>query len=77
MEYYLRQEETKKIIDINGWLHTGDLGVIDKNKFIHINGRSKCMILGPSGENIYPEEIESKLNNYPYILEQIVISAFD
>lgn len=72
--YYKNPDETKKIIDTNGWLHTGDLGVIDKNNFIHIRGRSKCMILGPSGENIYPEEIESKLNNYPYILEQIVIS---
>lgn len=72
--YYKNPDETKKIIDTDGWLHTGDLGVIDKNKFIHIRGRSKCMILGPSGENIYPEEIESKLNNYPYILEQIVIS---
>jgi long-chain acyl-CoA synthetase len=72
--YYKNPEETKKIIDDDGWLHTGDLGIIDNEGFIFIKGRIKCMILGPSGENIYPEEIESKLSNYPYIAEQLVIS---
>ncbi|MBI9069363.1 MAG: AMP-binding protein [Salinivirgaceae bacterium] len=72
--YYKNKEETDKVIDENGWLHTGDLGVIDKVGFIHIKGRSKCLILGPSGENIYPEEIESKLSTYPYVSEQLVIS---
>lgn len=72
--YYKNTEETDKIIDSDGWLHTGDLGIIDKNKYIYIKGRIKCMILGPSGENIYPEEIESKLSNYPYIAEQLIIS---
>lgn len=71
--YYKNKEETDKVIDKDGWLHTGDLGVVDKDGFIHIRGRSKCMILGPSGENIYPEEIESKLNNYPYVQEQLII----
>lgn len=72
--YYKSPEETKKVIDEKGWLHTGDLGLVDKEGFIHIRGRSKCMILGPSGENIYPEEIESQLSNFPYVLEQVVIS---
>lgn len=72
--YYKNKEETEKVIDTEGWLHTGDLGVLDKNGFIHIRGRSKCLILGPSGENIYPEEIESKLSTNPYVMEQLVIS---
>jgi len=72
--YYKNEKETTKVLDSQGWLHTGDLGVVDKAGFIHIRGRSKCMILGPSGENIYPEEIESKLSNLPYVLEQVVIA---
>ncbi len=72
--YYKNPTETGKVIDEQGWLHTGDLGVVDANGFIHIRGRSKCMILGPSGENIYPEEIESKLSTFPYVLEDVVIS---
>jgi len=72
--YYKNKEETDKVIDAEGWLHTGDLGVVDKKGFIHIRGRSKCMILGPSGENIYPEEIESQLSNLPYVQEQLVIA---
>jgi long-chain acyl-CoA synthetase len=71
--YYKNEEDTKKAIDEDGWLHTGDLGVIDKENFIFINGRSKSLILGPSGENIYPEEIESKLNNIPYVQEALVL----
>jgi long-chain acyl-CoA synthetase len=72
--YYKNENETKKVLDEEGWLHTGDLGVIDKSGYISIRGRSKSMILGPSGENIYPEEIESKLNNFPYVQEQLVIN---
>ncbi len=72
--YYKNQTETDKVIDNDGWLHTGDLGVQNTNNFVYIHGRSKSMILGPSGENIYPEEIESKLSNYPYIQEQLVVS---
>ncbi|MGD9994703.1 MAG: AMP-binding protein [Salinivirgaceae bacterium] len=72
--YYKNPTETTKVIDADGWLHTGDLGVVDKKGYIYIRGRSKSMILGPSGENIYPEEIESKLSNYPYVQEQLVVN---
>ncbi|MEA3451266.1 MAG: AMP-binding protein [Bacteroidota bacterium] len=72
--YYKNEEETKKVIDDEGWLHTGDLGVIDNDDFIYIKGRSKSMILGASGENIYPEEIEAIINNKNYVLESLVVS---
>jgi long-chain acyl-CoA synthetase len=62
------------MIDSKGWMHTGDLGVIDKEGNIFIKGRSKSMILGPSGKNIYPEEIEAVINNKNYITESLVIS---
>ena len=71
--YYKNEEATKAVIDDEGWLHTGDLGVIDKKGNIYIKGRCKSMILGPSGKNIYPEEIESVFNNEKYIVETIVI----
>jgi long-chain acyl-CoA synthetase len=71
--YYKNKEVTEQTIDKEGWLHTGDLGVIDKDGFIYIKGRSKNMILGPSGQNIYPEEIESLLNARGYIAESVVI----
>lgn len=71
--YYKNNEATTSAIDRNGWLHTGDLGIIDKEGYIYIKGRSKNMILGASGQNIYPEEIEAKLNNMPYVQESIVI----
>ncbi len=71
--YYKNPDATKQAIDSEGWLHTGDLGVIDKDGNIYIKGRSKSMILGPSGQNIFPEEIESKLNNMPGIIESLVI----
>jgi len=71
--YYKNVEATEKAIDKDGWLHTGDLGVIDKDNFVYIKGRNKSLILGPSGENIYPEEIEAKLNNLEYIQESVVI----
>jgi long-chain acyl-CoA synthetase len=70
--YFNREEETADVIK-DGWLHTGDLGVMDKDDFIYIKGRSKNMILGASGQNIYPEEIEAKLNNMPYVQESIVV----
>ena len=75
--YYKNQEATDEVIDADGWLHTGDLGVIDKEGNITIKGRSKNMLLGPSGQNIYPEEIEDKLNNLPYVNESIIIQALD
>jgi long-chain acyl-CoA synthetase len=71
--YYKNEEATKAAIDKEGWLHTGDLGLIDKDGFIYIKGRSKNMILGPSGQNIYPEEIETRLNNYPLVQESLII----
>ncbi|NPA35483.1 MAG: long-chain fatty acid--CoA ligase [Chlorobi bacterium] len=71
--YYKNQEATAQAIDEDGWLHTGDLGVIDKDGFIFIRGRNKNMILGPSGKNIYPEEIESEINNCMYIQESLVV----
>lgn len=71
--YYKNEEATKAAIDKEGWLHTGDLGIIDKQNNIFIKGRSKNMILGSSGQNIYPEEIESLLNNMQCVSESLVI----
>lgn len=71
--YYKNDKATREVIDDEGWLHTGDMGIIDKDKNIFIKGRYKNMILGPSGQNIYPEEIESKLNNMPFVNESIVV----
>lgn len=71
--YYKNEEQTKKVLDDEGWLHTGDLGQIDADGFLFIKGRSKSMILGASGKNIYPEEIESKLSNYPLVGECLVV----
>jgi long-chain acyl-CoA synthetase len=71
--YFKNQEATKEAFTDDGWLKTGDLGVIDKNDFIYIRGRSKNMILGPSGQNIYPEEIEARINNLPYVSECVVV----
>lgn len=71
--YYKNEEATKGVIDEDGWLHTGDLGIIDEEGFIFIRGRNKNMILGPSGKNIYPEEIESEINNCMYIQESLVV----
>jgi long-chain acyl-CoA synthetase len=71
--YYKNDEATHAVLDKDGWLHTGDLGVIDKDDFIYIRGRSKDMLLGPSGQNIYPEEIEARINNMPLVQESVVI----
>ncbi len=71
--YYRNEKATSEMIDSKGWMHTGDLGVIDRDGNIFIKGRSKSMILGPSGKNIYPEEIESIINNKDYIVESLVI----
>jgi len=75
--YFKNEEATREVIDEDGWLHTGDLGVMDAEGNISIRGRSKNMLLGPSGQNIYPEEIEDKLNNMPYVNESIIIQALD
>ena len=71
--YYKNEEATKSVFTEDGWLKTGDLGTIDKNNRIFIRGRSKSMILGASGQNIYPEEIEAKLNNLPFVMESLII----
>jgi long-chain acyl-CoA synthetase len=73
LEYYKNPEATHAALTDDGWLRTGDLGVFDQDHFIYIKGRSKNMILGPSGQNIYPEEIESKLNTMPLINESVVV----
>lgn len=71
--YYKNPDATDSMIDKEGWLHTGDLGYVDENDNVFIKGRSKSMILGASGQNIYPEEIEAKLNNMPFVMESLVI----
>jgi len=71
--YYKNPESTAEAFTPDGWLRTGDMGTIDNEGFVFIKGRNKTMILGPSGQNIYPEEIESALNNMPYIAESLVI----
>ncbi|MDD3051714.1 MAG: AMP-binding protein [Candidatus Cloacimonetes bacterium] len=72
MGYYKNQQATDEVL-IDGWLHTGDLGLLDKEGNIFIKGRCKNMILGPSGQNIYPEELEAKINNLPYVLESLIV----
>ena len=71
--YYKNPEATANAFTDDGWLRTGDLGIIDADGNIFIRGRSKNMILGPSGQNIYPEEIEAVVNNQPYVLENVVV----
>ena len=71
--YYKNEEATQAVFTEDGWMRTGDLGVLDKAGNIYIHGRSKNMILGPSGQNIYPEELEDKLNSMPCVVESIVV----
>lgn len=73
--YYKNPEATADVIDRDGWLHTGDMAVIDKDGNCFLKGRCKNMLLGASGQNIYPEEIESKLNNMAYVNESLVVMA--
>jgi len=75
--YYKNEKATREIIDEKGWMHTGDLGIMDKEGNIFIKGRSKTMLLGASGKNIFPEEIEAVINNMDYISESLVISEDD
>ncbi len=72
--YFKNEKATKEIIDEKGWMHTGDLGIMDNDGNIFIRGRSKSMLLGPSGKNIYPEEIEAVINNMDFVSESLVIS---
>lgn len=71
--YYKNEDATKAAFTEDGWLKTGDLGTIDKNDRIFIRGRCKSMLLGPNGQNIFPEELESRLNNMPFVLESLVV----
>ncbi len=71
--YYKNEEATKAAFTDDGWFKTGDMGVMDSEGFLFLRGRSKSMILGPSGQNIYPEEIESSINNMPYVVDSLVI----
>ena len=75
--YYRNAQATADTFTQDGWLKTGDLGYIDKDGFLFIKGRNKSMLLGANGQNIYPEEIETKLNNMPYVLESLVIQQKD
>ena len=75
--YYKNPQATKESFTKDGWLRTGDLGLLDKDGFLYIKGRCKTMLLGPSGQNIYPEEIEAKINNMPYVLESLVLQQED
>lgn len=74
MGYYKNEEATAAAIDKDGWLHTGDLGTMDKEGRLFIRGRSKAMILSSNGQNIYPEELEDKINNQPAVVESVVVS---
>ena len=71
--YFKNEEATQAIFTEDGWMKTGDLCTIDADGFIYLRGRNKNMILGPSGQNIYPEEIEDRLNNMPYVCESLII----
>ncbi len=71
--YYKNEKVNAQAFTEDGWLKTGDLGVIDKEKFIYIKGRKKNMLLGPSGQNVYPEELESRLTNFPIVQECVII----
>ena len=71
--YYKNEEATRQTLDAEGWYHTGDLGTMDSEGNVYINGRCKNMLLGANGQNIYPEEIEDKLNSMPMVVESIVV----
>ncbi|MDY5656537.1 MAG: AMP-binding protein [Prevotella sp.] len=71
--YYKNPEATAEVLDAEGWYHTGDLGTMDSQGNLYIRGRSKNMLLGSNGQNIYPEEIEDKLNSQPYVVESVVV----
>ena len=71
--YYKNEEATQEVLTEDGWFRTGDMGVIDAEGSLFIKGRTKCMILGPSGQNIYPEEVETVVNSQPYVVDSLVI----
>ena len=73
--YYKNEKDTQKVLDADGWLHTGDMATMDPDGTLYIRGRSKTMILSGNGQNIYPEEIEDKLNNMYMVLESLILDA--
>lgn len=73
--YYKNPHDTEKVLDAEGWLHTGDIGTMDEDGTLYIRGRSKTMILSGSGQNIYPEQIEDKLNNMYLVLESLILET--
>ena len=71
--YYKNEEATAEVFTEDGWFRTGDMGILDEDGSLFIKGRAKCMILGPSGQNIYPEEVETVINSQPYVVDSLVI----
>ena len=71
--YYKNAQATRDAFTEDGWFRTGDMGIIDEDGYLFLRGRSKCMILGPSGQNIYPEELEAVINNFTYVIDSLVI----
>ena len=71
--YFKNEEATNEVMTKDGWFKTGDMGVIDEDGCLFIKGRTKCMILGPSGQNIYPEEVETVINSQPYVVDSLVV----
>ena len=71
--YYKNEDATRESFTPDGWFKTGDMGVIDEDGYLFLRGRSKCMVLGPNGQNIYPEELEAVINNYNYVVDSLVI----
>ena len=71
--YFKNEEATAEVLTEDGWFRTGDMGVMDSEGSLFIKGRTKCMILGPSGQNIYPEEVETVINSQPYVVDSLVV----
>jgi len=71
--YFKNEEATKEVLTDDGWFRTGDMGILDADGSLFIKGRTKCMILGPSGQNIYPEEVETVINSQPYVVDSLVV----
>ena len=71
--YYKNEQATRDSFTEDGWFRTGDMGIVDEDGYLFLRGRSKCMVLGPSGQNIYPEELEAVINNYNYVVDSLVI----
>ena len=73
LAYFKNEEATAEVLTEDGWFKTGDMGVLDHEGYLFIKGRTKCMILGPSGQNIYPEEVETVINSQPYVVDSLVV----